>query len=63
MAGVKDVIRGQFNGRGEKVVSPNSPPETFAALGLGIDCWRWKGATAWVVAGTNSHDKTVIPTP
>src|SRR5262249_26513457 len=39
-----DVVRGQFCGyRNEKGVAPHSLVETFAALRLEINSWRWKG--------------------
>ena len=38
----KDVVRGQFNGyRDEEGVAEDSRVETFAALRLHIDTWRW----------------------
>src|SRR5262249_33221609 len=38
------VVRGQFRGyREEKGVSPHSRVETFAALKLEINSWRWDG--------------------
>ena len=38
------LVRGQFRGYlQEKGVAPNSKIETFAALQLEIDSWRWKG--------------------
>jgi glucose-6-phosphate 1-dehydrogenase len=47
-----DVIRGQFRGyRSEKGVSPDSTVETFAALRLEIDSWRWKGVPFYIRAG------------
>jgi len=47
-----DVIRGQFRGyRVENGVSPNSTVETFAALRLEIDSWRWKGVPFYIRAG------------
>jgi glucose-6-phosphate 1-dehydrogenase len=40
----KNVVRGQFSGyRKEKGVAAGSQTETFAALRLEIDSWRWKG--------------------
>src|SRR2546425_11707086 len=40
----KTVIRGQFRGyRKEHGVAPDSQVETFAALQLNIDSWRWQG--------------------
>ncbi len=39
-----DVIRGQYDGyRNEKDVAKNSDVETFCALRLFIDSWRWEG--------------------
>ena len=40
----KDIVRGQFRGyRKEPGVAPDSRSETFAALRLEIDSWRWAG--------------------
>jgi glucose-6-phosphate 1-dehydrogenase len=50
--GVTDVVRGQFRGyRRENGVSPESATETFAALRLEIDSWRWKGVPFYIRAG------------
>jgi glucose-6-phosphate 1-dehydrogenase len=50
----KLTIRGQFRGyRDEKGVNPNSQVETFAALRLEIDSWRWKGVPFYIRAGKN----------
>jgi glucose-6-phosphate 1-dehydrogenase len=47
-----DVIRGQFRGYvNEKGVKPDSDVETFAALRLGINSWRWKGVPFYIRAG------------
>src|SRR5262249_13726786 len=47
-----DVVRGQFRGyRDEPGVAPGSPVETFAALRLEIDSWRWKGVPFFIRAG------------
>jgi glucose-6-phosphate 1-dehydrogenase len=47
-----DVVRGQFRGyRDEEGVAPNSTVETFAALRLHIDTWRWAGVPFYVRAG------------
>jgi len=47
-----DVIRAQFKGyREEDGVSPNSQVETFAALRLYIDTWRWAGVSFYIRAG------------
>ena len=48
----EDVVRGQFRGyRSEKGVSPDSQVETFAALRLYIDDWRWGGVPFYILAG------------
>jgi glucose-6-phosphate 1-dehydrogenase len=48
----KEVVRGQFNGyRDEKGVAKNSQVETFAALRLHIDTWRWAGVPFYIRAG------------
>lgn len=40
-----DVVRGQYTGyREEQGVDPASDTETFAALRVGIDNWRWAGS-------------------
>jgi glucose-6-phosphate 1-dehydrogenase len=47
-----EVIRGQFRGyRNEDGVAPNSDVETFAALRLHIDSWRWAGVPFYIRAG------------
>jgi glucose-6-phosphate 1-dehydrogenase len=51
---VNDVVRGQFRGyRQEKGVAPDSKMETFAALRLEVDSWRWKGVPFYIRAGKN----------
>ena len=48
----KNVVRGQFRGyREEKGVAPDSQTETYAALQLEIDSWRWKGVPFYIRAG------------
>jgi glucose-6-phosphate 1-dehydrogenase len=48
----KEVVRGQFNGyRDEKGVAKASQVETFAALRLHIDTWRWAGVPFYIRAG------------
>ena len=48
----KHVVRGQFRGyRKEKGVAPDSKTETFAALRLEIDSWRWQGVPFYIRAG------------
>ena len=47
-----DVVRGQFRGyRKEPGVAPDSQVETFAALRLYIDNWRWAGVPFFIRAG------------
>jgi glucose-6-phosphate 1-dehydrogenase len=47
-----DVVRGQFRGyRTEKGVAPDSKVETFAALRLEINSWRWQGVPFYIRAG------------
>jgi glucose-6-phosphate 1-dehydrogenase len=49
-----DLVRGQFKGyRDEKGVAPNSQVETYAALRLVINSWRWKGVPFYIRAGKN----------
>lgn len=51
---VNDVVRGQFKGYlQEPGVNPNSKVETFAAVQLEIDSWRWKGVPFYIRAGKN----------
>ncbi|HLW03274.1 MAG TPA: glucose-6-phosphate dehydrogenase [Ktedonobacterales bacterium] len=46
------VVRGQFRGyRQEEGVAPDSTVETFAALCLSIDSWRWAGVPFYIRAG------------
>jgi glucose-6-phosphate 1-dehydrogenase len=46
------VVRGQFRGyREEPGVAPGSTVETFAALKLEVNSWRWKGVPFYVRAG------------
>jgi glucose-6-phosphate 1-dehydrogenase len=47
-----DVVRGQFRGyRQEKGVAPDSQVETFVALRLHINSWRWQGVPFYLRAG------------
>src|SRR6185436_6216535 len=47
-----DLVRGQFRGyRSEKGVAADSTVETFAALRLSIDSWRWQGVPFYIRAG------------
>jgi glucose-6-phosphate 1-dehydrogenase len=48
----KDVVRGQFRGyRDENGVAKDSQVETFAALRLHIDTWRWAGVPFYIRTG------------
>jgi glucose-6-phosphate 1-dehydrogenase len=47
-----ELVRGQYRGyRSEAGVSPDSEVETFAALRLHIDSWRWHGVPFLIRAG------------
>jgi glucose-6-phosphate 1-dehydrogenase len=47
-----EVVRGQFDGyRKEPGVAPASTVETFAAVHLEVDSWRWAGVPFFVRAG------------
>jgi glucose-6-phosphate 1-dehydrogenase len=47
-----DLVRGQFRGyRTESRVASDSNVETFAALRLSIDSWRWDGVPFFIRAG------------
>jgi glucose-6-phosphate 1-dehydrogenase len=49
-----DIVRGQFRGyRSEQGVRPDSKVETFGALKLEIDSWRWRGVPFYIRAGKN----------
>jgi glucose-6-phosphate 1-dehydrogenase len=48
----KNVVRGQFRGyRDEQGVAPDSKVETFVALRLEINSWRWQGVPFYIRAG------------
>ena len=48
----EEVIRGQFEGyRQEEGVDPKSDIETYAALKLEIESWRWAGVPFYIRAG------------
>ena len=47
-----DIVRGQFRGyREERGVAANSQVETFAAVRLHINSWRWQGVPFYIRAG------------
>jgi glucose-6-phosphate 1-dehydrogenase len=48
----EDVVRGQFRGyQTEPGVAPSSTVETFAAVRLEVDSWRWAGVPFFIRAG------------
>jgi glucose-6-phosphate 1-dehydrogenase len=48
----RNVVRGQFRGyQDENGVAKDSQTETFAALKLEINSWRWKGVPFYIRAG------------
>src|SRR5262249_38088167 len=50
--GEKDLVRGQFLGYlQENGVAKNSQTETFAAVKLEVNSWRWKGVPFYIRAG------------
>jgi glucose-6-phosphate 1-dehydrogenase len=47
-----DVVRGQYSGyRKQQGVAPESETETFIALKVGIDNWRWAGVPFYLRTG------------
>ncbi|OPF77296.1 glucose-6-phosphate dehydrogenase [Streptomyces antioxidans] len=49
-----DVVRGQYEGyRDEPGVAPDSTTETFAALRVEVDNWRWAGVPFHLRSGKN----------
>lgn len=49
-----DVVRGQFDGYLQEAgVAPDSVRETFAAVRLMVDTWRWQGVPFYIRAGKN----------
>ncbi len=50
--GTGDIVRGQFKGyRQEQGVAPDSTVETYAAIKLFIDTWRWARVPFYIRAG------------
>lgn len=50
----QDVVRGQYRSyRSEAGVDPRSNVETFAALRLSINSWRWSGVPVYIRVGKN----------
>lgn len=53
-ADIKHVVRGQYNGYLDvEGVAPDSQTETFIALKLEINSWRWAGVPIFIRAGKN----------
>ena len=49
---ISDIVRGQFKGyRQEKGVAADSKVETYAAIRLFVDTWRWAGVPFYIRAG------------
>jgi glucose-6-phosphate 1-dehydrogenase len=49
-----DIVRGQYRGyRQESGVAPDSTTETFVALRLHVNSWRWQGVPFFIRAGKN----------
>ncbi|MHB1876190.1 MAG: glucose-6-phosphate dehydrogenase [Streptosporangiaceae bacterium] len=49
---VRKVVRGQYRGyRDEPGVAPDSQTETFVALQLSVDNWRWSGVPFYLRSG------------
>jgi glucose-6-phosphate 1-dehydrogenase len=47
-----DIVRGQFRGyKSEQGVAAGSQMETFAAVRLNINSWRWQGVPVYIRAG------------
>ncbi len=52
------VVRGQYEGyRDEPGVTPDSTTETFSAMGLSIDNWRWAGVPFFLRTGKALTEK------
>jgi len=48
----RDLVRGQFKGyRQEQGVAPDSSVETYAAVKLFVETWRWAGVPFYIRAG------------
>jgi len=48
----REVVRGQFEGyRNEDGVAKDSTVETYSALRLHVDSWRWSGVPVYIRAG------------
>lgn len=53
------IVRGQYDGyREEKNVSPDSNTETYVAMKMFIDNWRWSGVPFYIFTGKKLPEKT-----
>lgn len=53
------IVRGQYDGyREEKNVSPASNTETYVAMKMFIDNWRWSGVPFYIFTGKKLPEKT-----
>jgi glucose-6-phosphate 1-dehydrogenase len=58
IAGADRVVRGQYEGYlSEPGVAPDSTTETFSAMELAIDNWRWAGVPFYLRTGKGLADK------
>lgn len=52
------IVRGQYDGyRNEKNVAPGSDTETYVAMKMFIDNWRWSGVPFYIVTGKKMPEK------
>ncbi|NLI35300.1 MAG: glucose-6-phosphate dehydrogenase [Bacteroidales bacterium] len=52
------IVRGQYQGyRNEPDVSPTSNTETYVAMKMYIDNWRWSGVPFYIVTGKKMSEK------
>lgn len=55
----KLIVRGQYDGyRQEKNVAPDSNTETYVAMKMFIDNWRWSGVPFYIFTGKKLPEKT-----
>jgi glucose-6-phosphate 1-dehydrogenase len=60
----EDLVRGQFKGyREEPGVASNSTVETYAAVRLHVDSWRWDGVPFFIRAGKPQTAAPAAPRP
>jgi len=56
--GAADLVRGQFRGyRKEPGVAPDSKVETYAAVNLAVDSWRWQGVPFHLRTGKGMRER------